>query len=94
MAVPQDYIFRIGIPYTKKVSDNTEIAIDNAANKKWKDAYKRFKPRIRGYLKGIQGGRCAFCRCFINESGGYANLEHLVSKDHISPVSMFITKFC
>jgi uncharacterized protein (TIGR02646 family) len=82
MPLRPEYIFRIGVVYTRTAVDDTEIVNDNAVNLKWKDGYKTFKPRIRNHLKIQQRGRCAFCRCMINEAGGYTNLEHIVAKDH------------
>lgn len=84
MPIRPEYIFKIGIVYTKTQTDNTEIATDDAANKKWKDAYQTFKPNVRNHLKVQQHGRCAFCRCYVSEGTGYGNLEHLVSKTDYS----------
>lgn len=80
MPVRPEYIFRIGVTYVKIAADNTEIASDDAVGKKWKDAYKTFKPRIKNHLKHQQHARCAFCRCIVSEGTGYPNLEHIVSK--------------
>jgi len=84
MPVKPDYIFRIAAPYTKTQADVLEINTDNAANLKWKDAYKTFKLRIRDYLKIRQNGRCAFCRCRVNVGTSHATLEHIVSKTDYS----------
>lgn len=84
MPVRPEYIFRIGVTYAKTVADNAEIVSDDVANKKWKDAYKTFKPRIRNHLKVQQNGRCAFCRCRVNVGGSFPNLEHLISKSDYS----------
>jgi uncharacterized protein (TIGR02646 family) len=84
MAVRPEYIFRVNVAYVKTAADNVEIAADDDANKKWKYAYKTFKPRIRNHLKGQQNGRCAFCRCIVNVGTSYANLEHIVSKSDYS----------
>jgi len=80
MPVRPEYIFKIGAAYVKIQSDLTEIADDDAANKKWGVAYKTFKPRIKTHLKHQQHARCAFCRCIVSEGTGYPNLEHIVSK--------------
>lgn len=83
MSVREEYKFIIEEEYQLTEEDISEIAKFYNLGKNWDDGshvYKNFKDNIKYHLKSQQRGRCAFCRCEIDEGTADITLEHLIGK--------------